>query len=91
MENVIDSFSEAIADAGSSAELCRRMTASNPARPVTPQMFVGWRRRKQVPEDRVWQFVQATAIPPWEVRPDLYDRPEIYLSKVAALTAKQMA
>lgn len=79
----MDAFIKAISSAGTNATLCRRLTDADPTHPVTPQIFNGWRRRGQVPENRVWQFCQATGIPPWELRPDIYDRPEVYLSKVA--------
>lgn len=76
----------AVAAIGSCAALCRRLTEVDPDHPVTPQILNGWRRRNQIPEGRVWQFAKATGIPPWEIRPDIYDRPETYLSRVAAST-----
>lgn len=79
----MDAFTTAIASAGSHGELCRRLSAVPGAPRVTPQTLSGWISRGQVPETRVWQFSQATGIPPWDVRPDIYDRPEIYLRRVA--------
>lgn len=79
----MDVFTIAIDRAGSLAEVCRRLSCVNGFPPVTPQIFSGWRRRNQIPENRVWQFCFATGLSPWDVRPDLYDRPEEYLAKVA--------
>lgn len=76
-------FTKAIERAGSLSELCRRLSAVDGCSKVTPQIFQGWSRRGRVPAPRVWQFSQATGIPPWEIRPDIYDRPEVYLSKVS--------
>ena len=84
----MDTFTRAIEGAGSLAELCRRMSRVPDSAPVTPQVFSVWRRRGQVPENRVWQFAEASGIAPWEIRPDIFDRPEIYLSKVAKIAAK---
>ena len=81
----MDSFTRAAETAGSLAELCRRMSKVPGCDPVTPQIFLGWRRRGRVPGARVWQFAKATGIPPWEIRPDIFDRPEVYLSKVAQI------
>lgn len=83
----MDAFTKAIDLSGSLADLCRKLSSVPNSEPVTPQIFSGWRRRGRVPENRVWQFVQATGLPPWEVRPDLYDRPEDYLSKVSQFCA----
>lgn len=79
----MNAFTIAIERAGGVANLCRKLSEAQEAGPVTPQILLGWRRRNQVPEGRVWQFVEATGIPPWEVRPDLYDRPDVYWSRVA--------
>ena len=79
----MDAFTKAVQASGSMAELCRKLTAVSDCKRVTPQILMGWKRRGQIPEDRVWQFSKATGIPPWEVRPDLYDRPEVYTAKVA--------
>lgn len=86
----MDAFTNAIERAGSLAELCRRLSDVQGFPPVTPQIFSGWRRRNQIPENRVWQVSYATGIPPWEIRPDLYDRPEEYLAKVARVAAQAM-
>lgn len=83
----MDALMKAISTAGSGADLCRRLTEIDPKHPVTPQIVNGWRRRGQIPDTRVWQVSQATGIPPWELRPDLYDRPEVYLSRVAKCCA----
>lgn len=80
---IMNTFTKAIEEAGSLSELCRRLSAIDGCPKVTPQIFQGWSRRNSVPADRVWQFSQATGIPPWEIRPDIYDRPEVYLSKVS--------
>lgn len=80
-------FTLAIERAGSLAEICRQLSALPGCKKVTPQIFRGWMLRDKVPEDRVWQFANATGIPPWEIRPDIYDRPEVYLSKVARAVA----
>lgn len=79
----MSAFTIAIESAGGVANLCRKLSDVHGADRVTPQILLGWRRRGQVPEGRVWQFVEATGIPPWEVRPDLYDRPGVYWARVA--------
>lgn len=79
----MDALTKAVHSAGSIAELCRKMSAYQDFPRVTPQIFAGWKRRGKIPEDRVWQLSRATGIPPWEIRPDLYDRPEVYTAKVA--------
>lgn len=79
----MNTFTIAIQNAGGAAQLCRKLSEVPGADRVTPQVLQGWLRRGQVPEGRVWQFVEATGIPPWEVRPDLYDRPDVYWARVA--------
>lgn len=78
----MDVLTKAVSSFGTASELCRKMSSVVGYPHVTPQILAGWRRRGQVPDDRVWQFSRATGIPPWEVRPDLYDRPEVYTAKV---------
>lgn len=90
MESVMDTFTVAVDRAGSLAELCRRLSDVPGFPKVTPQIFSGWRRRNQIPDGRVWQVSFATGIPPWEIRPDLYDRPEDYLAKVSKAASKSI-
>lgn len=52
-------------------------------RVFTPQTVNGWRIRHQIPLDAVWTVSAYTGIPVWEIRPDVYDRPEVYLAKTA--------
>ena len=59
----MNAFTIAIERAGGVANLCRKLSEAQEAGPVTPQILLGWRRRNQVPEGRVWQFVEATGIP----------------------------
>ena len=55
----------------------------NDGRVFSAQVVNGWRLRKQIPLDAVWTVSAYTGIPVWEIRPDVYDRPEIYLAKTA--------
>ncbi len=68
----------AIEKLGSGANLARAVQ-------VAPQVLNGWIKRGRVPDHMVWTFCRATGFMPWEVRPDLYDRPEGYLAKVSQL------
>ena len=83
----MSALTKAISAAGTQAALSRALTAADPSHPVTPQILYGWRTRGQVPEARVWQFAKATGIPPWEIRPDIYDTPEKYFTKASGVSS----
>ena len=86
----MQTFINAVDSAGGICELCRRMNAIPGAKPVTPQIFAGWKRRGQVPVSRVWQLATVSGLAPWDIRPDVYDRPEVYLAKVSEVLKKQV-
>lgn len=74
---------KAIEKLGSAANLARAISEKASGPVVTGQILNGWIKRDRVPDRMVWPFCFATGFMPWEVRPDLYDRPEEYLAKVS--------
>ena len=80
---------QAIERMGGQTKLARAVSEKAGGAVVTPQILQGWIKRDRVPEHMVWPFARATGFSPWEIRPDLYDRPEVYLYKVAQVVAEE--
>jgi DNA-binding transcriptional regulator YdaS (Cro superfamily) len=58
----------AISAAGGINALSRQIGVAHPT-------IIGWRRRDQIPAERVRAVSAATGIPPHQLRPDLFDAP----------------
>lgn len=85
LELIVSIINKAIQKLGSAANLARAISDKTNGSVVTGQILNGWIKRNRVPDHMVWPFCYATGFMPWEVRPDLYDRPEGYLAKVARI------
>lgn len=58
---------------------------------VTKQCINGWIRRDCVPEGKIWPFCEVTGFMPWEVRPDLFSRPEDYWARTLGIQSAHEA
>lgn len=80
----MDALTIGIKKAGGLAAFASLLSALNEGgRVFTPQTVSQWRARGRVPVDAVWVVSKATSVPVWEIRPDVYDRPDVYLAKTA--------
>lgn len=79
----MESLKLILAKTGTVSELCRKLNQIPNYSRVTPQMVNGWERRGAIPVGRVWQIVEATGVPPWEIRSDVYEKPEQYFLRAA--------
>lgn len=80
----MDALTIGIEKAGGLSAFAHALTQlDRDGRHITMQTVNGWRSRKQIPISSVWLVSEFTGIPVWEIRPDVYDRPDVYLAKTA--------
>jgi hypothetical protein len=84
MEVVVKNLKGMILSYGGLAKLSKAMG-------VTKQCINGWIRRDCVPEGKIWPFCEVTGFMPWEVRPDLFSRPEDYWARTLGIQSAHEA